>query len=305
MSKYYPDCYIPDALQKIATAQPPIPNSPSEPSRPISPEKPNWVTPITVGIISLIVSFVFLNKIPVVAPIIALFFTFGTRFLTFQNYKKELSIFRDREREYPKQVGNYQYLRDKYNQDVEKLRSPEQIKKHREVLLSKFCETIHQPNTDGDARQGKYDQRLWREMQKHLEGNSILKTYLNIPDYDYPYSPDICYIIDGIYFDIEIDEPYYKDGQGNVFPCHGYDDYKDDSRNEFFLERNWIVIRFAEEQVARNIKGCCKEIAKKVNELTGRPIPSSLNNVDDLIIIPRWTRWEGTDMGSNHYRDTY
>ncbi len=127
---------------------------------------------------------------------------------------------------------------------------------------------------------------------------------MNIPNYDYPYSPDIAYKIDGIYLDIEVDEPYYEK-EGVFYPYHGYDEKKEQNRNEFFVERNWIVIRFAEEQVVKYPESCVKEVAKLVNHLLGIPIPKSLVNIPDLKPIPRWTTNQAEMMIQKKYRDQY
>lgn len=61
--------------------------------------------------------------------------------------------------------------------------------------------------------------------------------------------------------DIEIDEPYVGNTKA---PHHCIDQGKDDIRNEFFTNGNWVVIRFSEKQVVKYPRSCCKVIASVV-----------------------------------------
>ena len=125
---------------------------------------------------------------------------------------------------------------------------------------------------------------------------------IEIPDFDYPYTPDFAYINGSLYIDIEIDEPYvYKSKQ----PYHCLYDSKESNRNGFFLSRNWLVIRFAEEQVCRYPESCCKVVAQVISNMTGEPIPSALRNAKDLPEVKRWTTSEAQQMADTNYRDTY
>ena len=44
---------------------------------------------------------------------------------------------------------------------------------------------------------------------------------------------------------------------------------KDNQRNQFFLEKNWVVIRFSELQVVKYPDSCCKAIARIISQITG------------------------------------
>jgi very-short-patch-repair endonuclease len=66
--------------------------------------------------------------------------------------------------------------------------------------------------------------------------------------------------------EIEIDEPYsLKTKQ----PVHCCDDPKERQRDKFFVERDWIVIRFSERQVVEAPLSCCKLISQIIYDLTG------------------------------------
>ena len=88
--------------------------------------------------------------------------------------------------------------------------------------------------------------------------------HMTIPFFNKPYEPDIV-LIDkelNLYIDIEIDEPY--DGYYR-YPTHETE--KDDTRDLFFTESGWIVIRFTERQVHQQEKECIayiKDVLKSI-----------------------------------------
>ncbi|XGB38886.1 MAG: hypothetical protein LVT47_11740 [Cyanobacteria bacterium LVE1205-1] len=82
-------------------------------------------------------------------------------------------------------------------------------------------------------------------------------------------APDFAYMHGNLYIDIEIDEPYVYSSKK---PYHYLYDSKESNRNGFFLNRNWLVIWFAEEQVCRCAESCCTFVAQVINNLTGEPI---------------------------------
>lgn len=126
---------------------------------------------------------------------------------------------------------------------------------------------------------------------------------LEIEESDYNYSTDFSLIVEdaGLYLDIEIDECYV--GKGKKFvPTHCVDDERDQRRDRFFLDRGWIVIRFAEEQVVRHPQACCQEIAQVLSDLTGdRPF---LENYRSPVLpsIRQWTKADARRRFKSNFR---
>lgn len=121
---------------------------------------------------------------------------------------------------------------------------------------------------------------------------------------DYPYSADFVLVHrSGLSIDIEIDEPYV----GNTKqPHHAIDQGKDSQRNAFFIRSNWVVIRFAEEQVVRYPRSCCKTIAQAIYYVTGdSSYLEKLRVVPDPIRVPLWTSRQAKRMAKQNYRQTY
>lgn len=105
----------------------------------------------------------------------------------------------------------------------------------------------------------------------HFEVRGDVK--LNTSANTRPYQPDIA-LIDhsnrNIRIDIEIDEPY--SGKSRI-PTHCKGD--DLFRDQYFVDRGWIVVRFTEHQVRTQQENCLFLIA------------SLLHSIDDIYEIPK------------------
>ncbi len=103
--------------------------------------------------------------------------------------------------------------------------------------------------------------------------------------------------------DVEIDEPYV----GNTKePHHCSDGGKDDRRNQFFIDGNWLVVRFSERQVVVQAQECCYLIARLLAELTGVKEYLDRFSSHQLPTPDRtWNFATAKQMANNNYRLTY
>lgn len=109
--------------------------------------------------------------------------------------------------------------------------------------------------------------------------------------------------------DLEIDEPYTLK---ESLPIHLVEDEKYVYRDKFFLKLGYIVIRFAEYQIALYPDHCCLHIARAVNQFLDRElkitIPDSTNITPlkpEEWRVKTWTQRESKIMADNKIRDTY
>jgi hypothetical protein len=110
----------------------------------------------------------------------------------------------------------------------------------------------------------------------------------------------------GIAADIEIDEPYVGTNNHYGKPHHCFDCNRDNNRNQFFIQGNWIVIRFAEEQIALQPAACCKLIARIFAEvISDSKITAPLKTFPDLLPVKQWNTKTATAMARDNYRQTY
>ncbi len=116
------------------------------------------------------------------------------------------------------------------------------------------------------------------------------------PDFVYfEYSPEIC-------IDIEIDEPYDFVSR---LPTH-YIGSNDEERDDFFLRKDWFVIRFSEEQVVRWPDSCCKAIAQFVNLFVDDKWNMELfDGIPDLNTKGRWDKDKSNALAAIGFRESY
>lgn len=113
------------------------------------------------------------------------------------------------------------------------------------------------------------------------------------------YHPDFV-IIDNetnFHVDIEIDEPYAVE---NGTPIH-HDRSDDETRNSYFEELNWGVIRFTEKQIIKYPNECCELIAQVLYKIKNK------KNIitHDVEIEKEWSYEEALIMKENDYRNSY
>lgn len=179
----------------------------------------------------------------------------------------------------------------------------EKIVQFRRERVKQFLkQTQPHDGEQGTARSGHSEKILAEPLRQHFGKKIRRRLTLAIPGRDWTYEPDFAYIDEasGLHIDIEVDEPYSYD---TWEPIHYIG--KDDRRNEFFLERGWVVVRFSEEQVHKNPEGCCKVIAQVVSELTGKPVILTRKAIPDLQPVPQWTKEEAEEMILTRRRDRY
>jgi hypothetical protein len=154
---------------------------------------------------------------------------------------------------------------------------------------------VHEPSEEAffNVLTACFPDRIYRDL--------IIESF----DGKQPYVPEMIFKhrATNLHIDIEMDEPYVaKTGQ----PIHYADYTPDNTRNKYFNQKGWVVIRFAEEQVVKDPKGCCKVIADVVETLTGdKTYSRRLKNVDALSPVEQWTKEQAVRMAQQKYRTTY
>jgi hypothetical protein len=176
-----------------------------------------------------------------------------------------------------------------------------------ELLKLNLHHAVIQPIGVSDAPVGRSEDAFASVLDHYFPGRVKRQLEFPIPQSEKgrSFSTDFAVVLEeiGLYIDVEIDEPFDLKKKR---PTHCIDDYHDRYRNGFFLQGNWIIVRFAEEQVVRYPKSCCREIASVVAQVTGldkflKPLASE----PILKPIPQWTKKQARAMAKSNYRDTY
>ncbi|WP_339873487.1 hypothetical protein [Olleya marilimosa] len=122
--------------------------------------------------------------------------------------------------------------------------------------------------------------------------------HLTIPFHNRPYEPDIVLIDKSInlYIDIEIDEPY--DGYYR-YPTHEIE--KDDTRDLFFTESGWVVIKFTERQVHQQERECISLIKDVLNSIKNYELEIASN----CTIENQWNYQQAVRWQKSNFREKY
>lgn len=213
--------------------------------------------------------------------------------------------------EYERQLTEYEsyQLRRLQSKGKESEQYISLLRKRSKLLKKLLKEIVQPPASQGkkEVQQGVSEKQFFVYLCRYFSGfyDFCMGGEFPIPGTSFCYTADFILVHQptGLAIDIEIDEPY--DGRTGK-PHHCVDRGKDNQRNRFFLERNWVVIRFSELQVVKYPDGCCKAIARVIFQITGdyRGLVL-LKNVVDLLLHKQWTTKEAIYLAKNRFRSAY
>ena len=179
------------------------------------------------------------------------------------------------------------------------LRSPNRLSQLRSLLSDSVMLSVG----IGNAQVG-VSEKAFKQALQQIFPNIVQGLQFQNPQHNIPYAADFALIHEsGLSIDIEVDEPYV----GNTKqPHHCTNQGKDDSRNQFFLNGNWVVVRFSEKQVVLYPFSCCKVIASVIARVAGDyTYLNKLQGVPDLPSDPMWTTRQAKKWAKENYRKTY
>lgn len=224
--------------------------------------------------------------------------------------------YQERIKEYESEMRAYQYQLNAHKQRVDSLLSEEKLRAYRKDLINKWLgerqrgvTTIPEfryCNASDDRRIGKSEIAFYNKVKASFISYKV-RNDLKVPfDYGY-YYPDIAIIAEGLFIDIEIDEPY-SDEDG--LPIHYVENSSgilfsvDERRNSFMLNEGWEVIRFAEEQIVRHPQDCIEFIGSVISTLLtdNGSMPSNLRF---RYQVNKWTKAKAEYFALEKYRDSY
>ncbi|MFM6456865.1 MAG: hypothetical protein ACKPH7_34200 [Planktothrix sp.] len=193
------------------------------------------------------------------------------------------------------------------NQEIEQYNNL--LEDRSKKLLFLLSKIVQPPSNQGNTgvQQGVSEKQFFIYLCRYFSGvyDFCMGVEFSIPNTYFCYTADFILIhqATGLAIDIEIDEPY--DGKTGK-PHHCIDQNKDQQRNRFFLERNWVVIRFSEYQVVKCPEGCCKAIAQVIFQITGDDSGLiKLQNIKDLLPHKQWKNKEAVYMAKTKFRQSY
>ena len=322
---FYPVILIPDSIRQFCEDNPiPILEESASPPRklPLTPRSPVsnnsryslviqlWIASVVVVIL---VNWLFGMSVmafwsSIVCASVSAVATFSyLRFVDFQRrdrYKQRLT-------EYQQQLSKYEsYQLHRLQPKGKESEQYNYLLQERYKLLKKLLKKIVQPpaiQSKGGAQQGVSEKQFFIYLCRYFSDfyDFCMGGEFPIPSTSFRYTADFILVHQptGLAIDIEIDEPY--DGRTGK-PHHCVDRNKDSQRDRFFLERNWVVIRFSELQVVKYPDACCKAIARVISQITGdyRSLVK-LQNVKDSLPHQQWKVKQAVYMAKTKFRNSY
>ncbi|MBD2100842.1 hypothetical protein [Leptolyngbya sp. FACHB-261] len=203
------------------------------------------------------------------------------------------------------------YRREAYREMVrereEILNDPSRLSAYRRQILNDALSSIQcfrNPAADWQEPEKAYEFRFLNYLERYFPGRVYRGNLLLVPDLPPDCVLDFAYIdtVTGIHINIEVDEPFFLDAStGSCEPRNFVG--SSDLRDKLLADKGWIVIHFAEEQVIRAPKSCCKAVALTIADLTGNQfLLAAFEDIPKLQPVPRWTAEESMRMAVEEFR---
>ncbi len=298
----YPVILLPPQIEQARQLVPPI--QPFTESAPPHPGKEPQRFQAGILILELVITLVLgLVISPYIIPI-GILASMGHIGLMLYQYPRRHRRFVNAMRSYTERLDIYRSKKQEHDRQQQLRQTPERIAAYQtQAILSALTQTIPHDGNNSNAQIGQSEKAFGKVLYRYF-GNLIqTRLTLSIPNFPHPYSPDFAYIDQqkNLFIDIEIDEPY----TGNPPKAIHYIG-KDTRRDEFFLDRGWIIVRFAEQQVVEQPDSCCKVIAELVSDLLNLPpTTSSFSKITPITPVKQWTEDEANAMAKNRFRERY
>jgi hypothetical protein len=194
------------------------------------------------------------------------------------DYKKnKLPKYEKESAEYPMKLRAWEKLCHKLNAEHQQRKQEAELEygKQIEVITKAWKEgktsfpgklDYHPLNEYSNSKKGRNDDLLRARLENRIslvQGLEIellsANKGLSIPGFDFPYTPDIAMQVKNkdktLFLDIENDEPWYAEN-GEKYIIHEVENKNHEKRDVFFVERDWIVIRFSEQQIVKETDKC-------------------------------------------------
>jgi len=304
----YPIILIPSQIQRIKSEFPPFEPFNEPMPRPLG-EKPKKVNKaflaVEVGVVTM--SSIFLGNQG--ATVLGLtLFLIGAAGIIIQA-SRQIKSYSKREQKYRREViihHDFNKKKSLYEKKVKVSQSPEGISEFQQKrLLDTLGRTV---SYDGlsEAKKGASEINFKADLEHYFPDKIYTQLKVQNPSYSegFYYTPDFTYIDKelNLHVNIEIDEPYaYCSGKP---PIHYIG--RDKKRNDEFVDRGWIVIRFSEKQIFCSSDSCCKTIALVIAQVTGNEhYIRQFGEISDLNCQPQWTKREAEEMSRKNARKKY
>lgn len=309
----YPQVHLPQSYSQILTSEPKLPVAPVAPVAPSKPSQPKTESSdvgcaIVLFLASLLLLLYAFSNTKFLLPAIALFIlmlfylmtSFSDRETPTQTFESYSAIYPGLLKKYNEELANYYKLIEQYETECIILRSSEYLLDYRQKQFVQNFYNVKRPvEADKTVRNGVSEKYLLTYL-KEVFGSKVLINQM-IEHNKGSFYPDFA-ILDNdfnLYIDLEIDEPYVG-STGEPIHHIGSSDHK---RNQVITNLNWIVIRFAEEQVIEQPLECCFFIKNVLDQM--KLLQNVETHLAKLKTVNVWSYDIASRMAFRRYRHSY
>jgi very-short-patch-repair endonuclease len=298
---FYPILKIPNIVARYFRGDFPELKEQTAPEEPIkgSFNYVSYLVVVSLALIFLVITSIIFKVVFLICIVVAVIIGVSD-FKTFQSaYTDKVLIYKQRVNEYNRHLAEQQIIRNRIENPA--FRSTFIRQNVSRFLASSpsisFCELSF-------AQIGRSESYFLHFLQnefgeKIFSGLSIYDDHMN-----HPYTPDFIYCDGRIAIDIEIDEPYdFRTKKATHFCSEDNMTHSDDSRDGYFLEKNWVVMRFSEKQIYTQPKQCV-ELIKCIIESLCIDI-DGMYSLGALIKDECWTNQQALHYAEVNYRSSY
>lgn len=220
-------------------------------------------------------------------------------------YPPEFKILKEKyeieKKNYDNNMINYNKKMTSYDSDLIRFQNkikPKKVEYIYERYLREIKSKITFNRSNNIIKKGATEDFFLKYLIKEFPSDE-LKINMAVNTYKSSFYPDFLYVSKdkGFIIDIEIDERY--DFEEKI-PIHYIN--SDDERNNYFLEQNCFIIRFAEEQIIEQPENCCMFIKEVINVISS---PQTYNLYTVINKIKPWTYEEAYLQAKNNIRRNY
>lgn len=326
----YPELYFPSRIQELLNSKPSLPKEPTPPQEPVVPNNPGeydsggnrgcfgfmMFVIIVIFIVSISADKVnFQGILALIGAFLCSLFLFKTTTWDKELHERKKIEYEQSAKEYPHLLQKYKTELALYKTEYNKytslktlLLSTRNIEKYRATKITYFLEhsytaPIFQECEETDIIKKGASEDFFVEFLKKTTHWGVLVGQ-KVPVGSKYYYPDIIIETDGVYIDVEIDEPYVgKDGTPIHYIKHNFvKESIDKERNTYMTQHGWIVIRFAEEQIFLYPNECVEYVSNIISALR---LGRRSVEVPEYFTKEKWDEKQSNKMAYKRFRRTY
>jgi very-short-patch-repair endonuclease len=301
MIDFFPVVLLPPDVRRVKAELPPLPPFHEMPPRMPSAKVQQLNVPLLVGLLTfvLVISITVIQSNSVIGLLVLTFGIFGVGFQAWvqgQTYTQRLKSNAQNLEHYYEVLEVYSRKEADYQAVVHHAQSPEQVRAYRYPrLLQVLGRTAPEDGQQEFVTLNPSENQFLHRLNHYFPGKVLPRTFFS-PGGISPYVMDFAYIDSstGLRIDIEIDEPFHPE---TFAPLHYLRDMRDQSWNDFLLDKGWCVIRFSINQMKYSPDSCCKAVAVLIDHvIEDKAILIPFQTIVDLEPHPRWTEQQAKAM---------